>query len=78
VRKGSACSRSRDRVPARALALDTFTRQSRQSAGMDSRCGTKEQENAYCCESGRDSEIEASVVVVPHVLNISQDRSPRA
>ncbi len=43
--------------------------------------GTKEQENAYRCESWRlssDSEIEPGAIVVPHLLNISQLRNPRS
>jgi hypothetical protein len=48
-------------------------------AGETRHDGTEEQENAYRSESWRltpDSQIEASAIVVPHLLNISQRRSP--
>jgi len=49
------------------------------SCGETRHNGAKEQENADCGEAGGlspDSEIEARVIVVTHLLNISQGREP--
>jgi hypothetical protein len=49
------------------------------SCGETRHDGTKEQENAYRSESWRlraDSKIEASAIVVAHLLNMSQRCNP--